>query len=325
MAFIQRSRSGGYLVRDVEFAPASMSRRKRIKEEVYRHRPVGLAKSDWNKRYTFFSRFDEGVEMDEEAWYETTPENISEYISHRIPYQLGIIDGFCGVGGNTIQFTRFHAPVIAVDISSDRIRMCRNNCRIYGVEQSIAFQEKDVLKALESLDSEPSNMCFYASPPWGGKSCYNTASITISSLPADLDQILELAFRKLNSIALHLPRNTDLDDLANFLHCRLGVTYFEVERVFFTEPERRLKVILVYIDKSVTGRDSVLSIGRESRRRTISTFLGNSTSARIMVKALICVNYVGRFVSESLRQDAVSRNISVSATEDPGKLLASLV
>ena len=33
----------------------------------------------WLQRYTLFSRFDEGVKMDEEGWYSVTPEAVARY------------------------------------------------------------------------------------------------------------------------------------------------------------------------------------------------------------------------------------------------------
>jgi len=38
-----------------------------------------------------------------ESWYSVTPEVISRMIAKRCTCDL-IIDGFCGAGGNTIQF-----------------------------------------------------------------------------------------------------------------------------------------------------------------------------------------------------------------------------
>jgi hypothetical protein len=54
------------------------------------------------KRYTLFSKFDEGIQLDEVGWYSVTPECIAQYTAERLAYAK-IVDMFSGVGGNTIQ------------------------------------------------------------------------------------------------------------------------------------------------------------------------------------------------------------------------------
>ncbi|KAG7998242.1 hypothetical protein I3843_01G249100 [Carya illinoinensis] len=64
-----------------------------------------LIEKYWFQRYHLFSRYDEGIKMDEEGWYSVTPEEIA--IRHAQRSGNGIvIDCFAGVGGNAIQFAR---------------------------------------------------------------------------------------------------------------------------------------------------------------------------------------------------------------------------
>ena len=57
----------------------------------------------WRRRNHLFSRFDEGIMIDEYGWFSVTPESIAEHIAWRCACGV-IIDAFCGVGGNTVQF-----------------------------------------------------------------------------------------------------------------------------------------------------------------------------------------------------------------------------
>lgn len=57
----------------------------------------------WYKRYSLFSRFDQGIKLDQESWFSVTPEKVAEHLAERCRCDL-IIDGFCGAGGNAIQF-----------------------------------------------------------------------------------------------------------------------------------------------------------------------------------------------------------------------------
>ena len=63
---------------------------------------TGKLKKYWNKRHLLWQRYDEGILMDEESWYSVTPESVARSIAERCRCEL-IVDGFCGVGGNTIQ------------------------------------------------------------------------------------------------------------------------------------------------------------------------------------------------------------------------------
>lgn len=63
----------------------------------------------WYQRYYYYSRFDEGIQMDNECnkkfnlgWWSVTPEEISKYIAEICKGKI-VIDGFCGSGGNVIQ------------------------------------------------------------------------------------------------------------------------------------------------------------------------------------------------------------------------------
>lgn len=49
------------------------------------------------------------------------------------------MDGFCGVGGNAIQFAFTCERVIAIDIDPVKIELARHNARVYGVEDRIQF------------------------------------------------------------------------------------------------------------------------------------------------------------------------------------------
>ncbi|XP_046497695.1 trimethylguanosine synthase isoform X2 [Equus quagga] len=61
----------------------------------------------WAQRYRLFSRFDDGIKLDREGWFSVTPEKIAEHIAGRVNQSFKcdtVVDAFCGVGGNTIQF-----------------------------------------------------------------------------------------------------------------------------------------------------------------------------------------------------------------------------
>ena len=72
-----------------------------------------------------------------------------------------IVDGFCGVGGNSIQFAFTCQRVIAIDIDPNKIEQARHNARVYGVQDRIEFIVGDFFKVVPT-SSTP--FWFLASP-----------------------------------------------------------------------------------------------------------------------------------------------------------------
>lgn len=62
-----------------------------------------LLSTDWWSRHALFSHFSDGILLDEQSWYSVTPEAIAARIAERCRSDI-ILDGFCGAGGNAIQF-----------------------------------------------------------------------------------------------------------------------------------------------------------------------------------------------------------------------------
>ncbi|KAL8182123.1 UNVERIFIED_CONTAM: hypothetical protein K2H54_044446 [Gekko kuhli] len=129
----------------------------------------------WAQRYRLFSRFDEGIQLDREGWFSVTPEKIAEHIAERVKQSFNsdiIIDAFCGVGGNAIQFALAAKRVIAVDIDPAKIALAHNNAEVYGVADQIEFICGDFMQLASGLKAD----VVFLSPPWGGPE-YATAEI----------------------------------------------------------------------------------------------------------------------------------------------------
>ena len=48
-----------------------------------------------------FSKYDQGIKIDDESWCTVTPEKVSEHIALKFKNKI-IMEGCCGVGGNAI-------------------------------------------------------------------------------------------------------------------------------------------------------------------------------------------------------------------------------
>lgn len=114
----------------------------------------------WKQRRRLFSRFDEGIQLDEEGWFSVTPEIIADHVAHRLadlaaeatPDQpLVVLDAFCGCGGNSIAFAKQpNIVVMATDIDRSKLRRAAHNASIYQIPpHKIRFIECNVLFLLE--------------------------------------------------------------------------------------------------------------------------------------------------------------------------------
>lgn len=78
----------------------------------------------WGQRYRYFSRFDEGVGLDEEGWYSVTPEAIALHIAERVCCDV-VVDPFVGCGGNAVQFALVCHLVFAIDLDPVKLEHAR--------------------------------------------------------------------------------------------------------------------------------------------------------------------------------------------------------
>lgn len=120
----------------------------------------------WAQRKRFFSRFDDGIRLDNEGWYSVTPEAIANHIANRVllaaaaiagkPQQqhgksMVVMDAFCGCGGNAIAFARRPevSLVIAIDCDRGKLEIAANNAAVYNVApEKIVFIHGNAADAL---------------------------------------------------------------------------------------------------------------------------------------------------------------------------------
>ncbi|NWI65945.1 TGS1 synthase, partial [Todus mexicanus] len=190
----------------------------------------------WAQRYRLFSRFDEGIKLDREGWFSVTPEKIAEHIAIRVSQSFNcdiIVDAFCGVGGNAIQFALTSKRVIAIDIDPEKLSLARHNAEVYGVADQIEFVCGDFMVLAADLQAD----VVFLSPPWGGPD-YATAEIF------DIQTMIcpdGYPFKKItNNIVYFLPRNADIDQVASLAGPGGKV---EIEQNFLNN---KLKTITAY-------------------------------------------------------------------------------
>ncbi|XP_078396606.1 trimethylguanosine synthase isoform X4 [Cetorhinus maximus] len=194
----------------------------------------------WVQRYRLFSRFDEGVKLDQEGWFSVTPEKIAEHIANRVMQSFHcdiIVDAFCGVGGNSIQFALAGKRVIAVDIDPVKIDLAQNNARVYGVSEQIEFIVGDFMLLASDLKAD----AVFLSPPWGGPDYVNAKIFDLKTMMFHItSEIFALSQKITPNIIYFLPRNADIEQVASLAGAGGRV---EIEQNFLNN---KLKTITAY-------------------------------------------------------------------------------
>ncbi|XP_046737633.1 trimethylguanosine synthase isoform X2 [Diprion similis] len=165
----------------------------------------------WVKRYSLFSKFDQGIKLDSESWFSVTPEKIAQHIAERCRCDT-IIDAFCGAGGNAIQFALTCERVIAIDIDPVKIELARHNAKIYGVEKRIEFIVGDYLQLAPKLLAD----VVFLSPPWGGPQYIMEETFDVEKILAPLGgtALYNTSKKITEHVAYFLPKNVDTMQLA---------------------------------------------------------------------------------------------------------------
>ncbi|CAB3386855.1 Hypothetical predicted protein [Cloeon dipterum] len=164
----------------------------------------------WSRRYQLFSKFDGGIQLDQESWFSVTPEEIAKHVAERCRQCDVVVDAFCGAGGNTIQFALNCRRVIAVDIDPAKILLAANNARVYGVQDKIEFICADFMQVAASLKAD----AIFLSPPWGGPDYTQKQVFNLEDLSCvDAKEMFKVAKAVSENVVMYMPRNTNRKQL----------------------------------------------------------------------------------------------------------------
>lgn len=194
----------------------------------------------WCQRYILFSRFDDGVKMDEEGWFSVTPEIIAHYQASRCAGGT-VIDCFTGAGGNAIQFAQRCRHVVAIDIDPLKIDYARHNAAIYRVDDQIDFIVGDFFVLAPKLKADT----VFLSPPWGGPDYAKVATYDMKTMlrPHDGHTLFSVAKEIASRVVMFLPRNVNFNQLAELSLSASPPWSLEVEKIHLNG---KLKAVTAY-------------------------------------------------------------------------------
>ena len=155
-----------------------------------------------------------------------------------------VLDAFCGVGGNSIQFALLPTVtrVIALDTSLSALCCARHNAMLYGVAHKITFINEDFFSTTTSHPIPPVSAVFL-SPPWGGPTYRDDGVFNLDTMkPYSAREIVRRARELARDVAVYLPRTSDLNQVLELREREEE----EVEVVHYCLG-RRSKALTVYL------------------------------------------------------------------------------
>lgn len=179
------------------------------------------------KNLKLFSRYDDGIRVNDVMRYSVTKEQIAHTIANKIAEKgyYSVVDACGGAGGNTIAFALFGLNVACVELNEDNLEDAIHNSEIYGTTENVYFHQGDILEFNCSVDAglDPNSTFFFCSPEWGGPEYKNNAVFDLENLNPPLSTLLE--YIKTNNYpeaAIYVPRTSDIRQAE-----RMGCVEFE--------------------------------------------------------------------------------------------------
>lgn len=126
---------------------------------------------------------------------------------------ITIIDATAGIGGNTINFSKYFNNIISVEINKTHYDVLNNNIKALSIN-NVETYFNNFLNILDILIKKTN--IFFFDPPWGGKSYknYNYYNLKIGKL--QLYDILNILFNNgFKYVILKAPFNLNLSILHN--------------------------------------------------------------------------------------------------------------
>jgi 16S rRNA G966 N2-methylase RsmD len=127
-----------------------------------------------------------------------------------------IIDATAGIGGNTINFSKYFKKVYAIEINNTHYEVLKNNLESLSINNVICYYN-NFLNIINDINSFNINSnIFFFDPPWGG-TCYKNFkffNLKIGKYP--IYNIINLLFdKKFKYVILKAPFNLNLSPIHN--------------------------------------------------------------------------------------------------------------
>lgn len=138
-------------------------------------------------------------------------DKISLLILNNFGFNLNILDGTAGIGGNVISFAKYFKSVCCIELNKERFNILKNNITIYELN-NVTLINDDCTNHLNNYYD-----IYFFDPPWGGKDYKYKENLRFKLGNYSLDNII-IKIKNFNNkpIIFKLPNNYDLNEFSNY-------------------------------------------------------------------------------------------------------------
>jgi len=166
----------------------------------------------WARRYDYFQRFDEGIQLDAEGLHTVMPEASALTLAARLNHVKIVLDGFCGVGGISIALARQGKRVIAVELDYQRLAMAQRNAEIYGVDGQITFIQGDYFQIAPTVTAQ----AVVLDPPWGWPRFRQDKPFLLEDFTPSGKDLINFSLQYFQILMLRAPTIFQVSEMAQF-------------------------------------------------------------------------------------------------------------
>jgi len=154
--------------------------------------------------------FEKKIKIDSESWEFMNPEKVSNYLAKRC--HLGgsdiILDAFCGIGLNSIQFFKEDFQVIALDSRKNVVDYAHYNAEVHGVKEGINYIKGNFLEMnLNAI--MPDVILINPVLKWSLEKKFSL----LKNFSFDYQQVLLKAMKMVKNVVLCLPRYAEISEI----------------------------------------------------------------------------------------------------------------
>lgn len=166
----------------------------------------------WARRYDYFQRFDDGIQLDAEGLHTVMPEVSALALAARLRHAETVLDGFCGVGGISIALARQGRRVIAVELDPQRLAMARHNAAIYGVANQITFIQGNYFEVAPTVTAQ----AVVLDPPWGWPRFRQERPFLLEDFIPSGRELIAFSLQYFPRVMLRAPKIFETSEMAQF-------------------------------------------------------------------------------------------------------------
>jgi 16S rRNA G966 N2-methylase RsmD len=127
------------------------------------------------------------------------------------PLDVNIIDGTAGIGGNSINFSKYFSKVLSIEINNIHYEVLKNNIDALNIH-NIQIYLANFLNIIDSIKDD-SNIFFF-DPPWGGNCYKNFKYFNLKIGKLEINDVINILYDKnIKYTILKAPHNLNLSTL----------------------------------------------------------------------------------------------------------------